>query len=104
MSTDVLHEFSRKRSKGKGIQGRIWWKKGRLYPRGAHAGDRREHRTAGRGEGPCRQSRSVCALSRQDSIPREMRYFLTISATLKVMASSNSRRSSPVNFLIFSSR
>ncbi len=45
MSTDVLHEFSRKRSKGKGIQGRIWWKKGRLYPRGAHAGDRREHRT-----------------------------------------------------------
>ena len=41
---------------------------------------------------------------RQDSIPREMRYFLTISATLKVMASSNSRRSSPVSFLIFSRR
>ncbi len=32
------------------------------------------------------------------------RYFLTISATLKTMASSNSRRSSPVNFLIFSKR
>ena len=28
----------------------------------------------------------------------------TISATLKVMASSNSRRSSPVSFLIFSKR
>ena len=40
----------------------------------------------------------------QESIPREVRYFLTISATLKVMASSNSRRSRPVSFLIFSSR
>ena len=29
-------------------------------------------------------------------MPREVRYFLTISATLKVMASSNSRRSRPV--------
>ena len=40
----------------------------------------------------------------QDSMPRLVRYFLTISATLKVMASSNSRRSSPVSFLIFSRR
>ena len=40
----------------------------------------------------------------QFSMPRETRYFLTISATLKVMASSNSRRSSPVSFLIFSRR
>ena len=32
------------------------------------------------------------------------RYFLTISATLNTMASSNSRRSSPVIFLIFSRR
>src|SRR5699024_2814577 len=32
------------------------------------------------------------------------RYFLTIRATLKTMASSNSRRSRPVSFLIFSSR
>ncbi len=38
------------------------------------------------------------------SMPRLVRYFFTISATLKVMASSNSRRSSPVSFLIFSSR
>ena len=38
------------------------------------------------------------------SIPRLVRYFLTISATLKVMASSNSRRSRPVSFLIFSRR
>ena len=37
-------------------------------------------------------------------MPRLVRYFLTISATLKVMASSNSRRSRPVSFLIFSSR
>ena len=37
-------------------------------------------------------------------MPLEIRYFLTISATLKVMASSNSRRSSPVSFLIFSRR
>ena len=35
---------------------------------------------------------------------RETRYFLTISATLKMMASSNSRRSRPVSFLIFSRR
>ena len=40
----------------------------------------------------------------QESIPREVRYFLTIRATLNVMASSNSRRSSPVSFLIFSRR
>ena len=33
----------------------------------------------------------------------ESRYFLTISATLKVTAWSNSRRSRPVSFLIFSS-
>jgi len=33
-----------------------------------------------------------------------LRYFLTISATLKTMASSNSRRSRPVSFLIFSRR
>lgn len=38
------------------------------------------------------------------SIPRLVRYFLTIRANLKVMASSNSRRSSPVSFLIFSRR
>ena len=38
------------------------------------------------------------------SMPRLVRYFLTISATLKVMASSNSRRSRPVSFLIFSRR
>ena len=38
------------------------------------------------------------------SMPRLVRYFLTIRATLKVMASSNSRRSRPVSFLIFSSR
>ena len=38
------------------------------------------------------------------SIPRLVRYFFTIRATLKVMASSNSRRSSPVCFLIFYSR
>ena len=37
-------------------------------------------------------------------MPLDTRYFLTISATLKVMASSNSRRSNPVSFLIFSSR
>ena len=42
--------------------------------------------------------------SRQASMPRLVRYFFTISATLKVMASSNSRRSRPVSFLIFSSR
>ena len=35
---------------------------------------------------------------------RELRYFLTISATLKMMAWSNSRRSNPVSFLIFSRR
>ena len=35
---------------------------------------------------------------------REARYFLTISATLKIMAWSNSRRSRPVSFLIFSRR
>ena len=35
---------------------------------------------------------------------RLVRYFLTIKATLKVMASSNSRRSRPVSFLIFSRR
>ena len=40
----------------------------------------------------------------QDSIPLEMRYFLTMRATLKVMASSNSRKSKPVSFLIFSRR
>ena len=40
----------------------------------------------------------------QESMPRLVRYFLTIRATLNVMASSNSRRSSPVSFLIFSSR
>ena len=40
----------------------------------------------------------------QDSMPREMRYFLTMRATLKVMASSNSRRSRPVSFLIYSRR
>ena len=34
----------------------------------------------------------------------ESRYLLTISATLNTMASSNSRRSKPVSFLIFSSR
>ena len=34
----------------------------------------------------------------------EERYFLTIRATLKMMAWSNSRRSRPVSFLIFSSR
>ena len=39
-----------------------------------------------------------------ESMPRLMRYFLTIRANLKVMASSNSRRSRPVSFLIFSSR
>ncbi len=33
----------------------------------------------------------------------EVRYLFTISATLKVIASSNSLRSSPVIFLIFSS-
>ena len=38
------------------------------------------------------------------SMPRLVRYFLTMRATLKVMASSNSRRSRPVSFLIFSSR
>jgi len=38
------------------------------------------------------------------SMPREARYFLTISATLKVIASSNSRKSRPVSFLIFSRR
>ena len=38
------------------------------------------------------------------SMPRLVRYFLTIKATLKVMASSNSRRSRPVSFLIFSRR
>ncbi len=38
------------------------------------------------------------------SMPRLVRYFLTINATLKVMASSNSRRSKPVSFLIFSNR
>ena len=32
------------------------------------------------------------------------RYFLTIKATLKTIASSNSRRSRPVSFLIFSRR
>ena len=32
------------------------------------------------------------------------RYFFTISATLKTIASSNSRRSRPVSFLIFSRR
>ena len=37
-------------------------------------------------------------------LSRELRYFLTISATLNTMAWSNSRRSSPVSFLIFSSR
>ena len=42
--------------------------------------------------------------SNQDSMPRETRYFLTIRATLKVMASSNSRRSRPVIFLIYSRR
>ncbi len=48
---------------------------------------------------------AVSALSvPYDSIPREIRYFFTIRATLKVMASSNSRRSRPVSFLIFSSR
>ena len=41
---------------------------------------------------------------RYASMPRLVRYFLTIRATLKVMASSNSRRSRPVSFLIFSSR
>lgn len=40
----------------------------------------------------------------QESMPRLVRYFLTIRATLNVMASSNSRRSRPVSFLIFSSR
>ena len=35
---------------------------------------------------------------------RETRYFLTMRATLKMIASSNSRRSRPVSFLIFSSR
>jgi len=48
--------------------------------------------------------RGTCHLIDQESMPREVRYFLTIRATLKVMASSNSRRSSPVSFLIFSSR
>ena len=43
----------------------------------------------------------VCSYA---SMPRLVRYFLTIRATLKVMASSNSRRSRPVSFLIFSSR
>ena len=38
------------------------------------------------------------------SIPRLVRYFFTIRATLKVIASSNSRRSRPVSFLIFSRR
>ena len=38
------------------------------------------------------------------SMPRLVRYFFTIKATLKVMASSNSRRSKPVSFLIFSRR
>ena len=38
------------------------------------------------------------------SLPRLVRYFFTIRATLKVMASSISRRSRPVSFLIFSSR
>ena len=33
-----------------------------------------------------------------------VRYFLTMSATFRVMALSNSRRSSPVSFLIFSRR
>ena len=37
-------------------------------------------------------------------ISRLDRYFLTISATLKMMAWSNSRRSRPVSFLIFSRR
>ena len=41
---------------------------------------------------------------KRQSMPRLVRYFFTISATLKVMASSNSRRSRPVSFLIFSSR
>ena len=40
----------------------------------------------------------------QESMPRLVRYFLTMRATLKVMASSNSRKSSPVSFLIFSRR
>ena len=40
----------------------------------------------------------------QASIPRLVRYFFTMRATLKVMASSNSRRSRPVSFLIFSRR
>ena len=35
---------------------------------------------------------------------REDRYLRTISATLKMMAWSNWRRSSPVSFLIFSNR
>ena len=38
------------------------------------------------------------------SILRLVRYFFTIRATLKVIASSNSRRSRPVSFLIFSRR
>ena len=38
------------------------------------------------------------------SMPRLVRYFFTMRATLKVMASSNSRRSRPVSFLIFSRR
>ena len=33
----------------------------------------------------------------------DTRYFLTMSATLNTIASSNSRRSRPVSFLIFSS-
>ena len=48
-----------------------------------------------------RRSFFVCTYA---SIPRLVRYFFTISATLKVMASSNSRRSNPVSFLIFSRR
>src|SRR5699024_11894270 len=50
----------------------------------------------------------ICTLSLHDALPiftgLEDRYFLTIRATLKTMASSNSRRSRPVIFLIFSRR
>ena len=65
-----------------------------------------EHASAGRTkkQAPAKTGACLSPYSVQESMPRLVRYFLTMRATLKVMASSNSRRSRPVSFLIFSSR
>ena len=68
----------------------------------------------GRVSRPCHYATSAAGISAGGLVLRmlyaqyftglAMRYFLTINATLKTMASSNSRRSSPVSLLIFSRR